>query len=431
MGSFNTSCFVSRQTIAPSELCWVLPIAQQHGFNEVEVLTSKGAKKLRSYTDSNCYADRYWAPAGNFLQARYADYGAFELCDTPVNLRRLLAFLRVALTTTPAVKEGSNPYHEKAYDLAKFMAEKAPELLTHLQDSSESAPALDPAKSFEQANQCWDYVFEASRSGRLFQASVFGTLRPLAFAVMHDAAYHALIEAATTQEPGRYSGYSLEEGFKRLVMVSREGTECALKRYREEKADFTGDYAQAITQWLFKENVRQALLELGRGPASAQAELSEDLVHCLDPNVAENDLFEAVKPTLEVLYAHVGLEHLNLHYEPMVYAGQDYDNEIGMAYAALVQKVSKQVSRSTLHNAFGPALPYQVKAGSQDALDALVKRANQHDGYLEVISTRPSEDGTGLLAHIECPFEGEDLHDLLNAHAEHHGQTPAMSITLA
>lgn len=47
MGSFNTSCMVSQQTIVPHAHAVILPISQQATYNPVELI--KGGKELSQY----------------------------------------------------------------------------------------------------------------------------------------------------------------------------------------------------------------------------------------------------------------------------------------------------------------------------------------------------------------------------------------------
>ena len=52
LGSFNTSCCASRQTIAPGDKCWIIPISQQGTFEPVRLM-HKGKKLLCSGRSEN------------------------------------------------------------------------------------------------------------------------------------------------------------------------------------------------------------------------------------------------------------------------------------------------------------------------------------------------------------------------------------------
>ncbi len=405
MGSFNTACFVSRQTIATGDACKVIPIRQAHTYREVE--TSFGGKnaQLWGHCHSTCYPDRFWAPIGGFFDAVYDDYGRFTLTDNVNNRLLIWAFLTEALQQVPVVAVGENQSHEIPCDLRAFMASTTPQLLAELSPQRRvEAPALAQAPSdvaadseqlWEQSLKCWDYLWEVARESRLVWACGH-VLRPAGFAVMHTVAYAELVVISGTARGYRGESYAMRDFFGRALESVKTwstaraapfskapsaqrnfGLEAyfAANKFRDAMAVFGGN----LNYRLMGED---SLLETAFG-AYLEGKLSDD------------ELFESMKPAIEVRYACSALEGLNLHFEPMVYASQDYHNDVGESYAQLVDVVQAKVTRGRDVHYYGAFNGYQVLVKDAAVFKALAERVPDYDASLHLLSTESHPELNG------------------------------------
>lgn len=343
MGSFNTSCFVSRQTIAPGDSCMLLPIVQQSTFNPVELLYAGKADPQYGPCNSTCYPNRFWRPVGSYLEVEYSDYGRFVVRDTALNRFRLKQFLREMLRSSPAVAAGENKSHDVPFDLAAFMAENAAELHAHLTErESDTAAGYDADVLFQQCLACWDYVYAVGQEQRLFWLSPQGNPRPLNFAVMHRVAFDELVASTSASVDLRNNSLDMRALFGRaLAQVSaqlKEQDATAKSEFVVER-NFTQKYFAFET---FREEFRAVGSPTLRIPA--ETVMRNAFHQYLDGKLTEDRLFEILEPWLQERYAYAALEQFNLHFEPIIYTPQDYDNEIGDAYTKFVAKINASVT---------------------------------------------------------------------------------------
>jgi hypothetical protein len=64
-----------------------------------------------------------------------------------------------------------------------------------------------------------------------------------------------------------------------------------------------------------------------------------------DKVITEDEFFEVVQPMLDTRYIMAGLESMNLRIESVVTTGQDYENELGKAFAKFVRSTSSVVTK--------------------------------------------------------------------------------------
>lgn len=339
MGSFNTTCFASQQTIAPGDVCVVVPIIQRSTYKPAEGTFRGQPVRLHGITSSTCYPTAFWRPAGGFFDATYDDYGRFTLLESPANLRRLVSFLRYVLGNTPKVELGENQYHDLAFDFPAFLAEKAPELdawLATERNKKQGQEPYDAALLFKQAHECWDYVWEVGAEHRLFATSYGGNLVPLEFAVMHRAAYDVLVAQAEDMRGWDDAPMQQRVFFDRLFDKAASHSNI-------------GDEPAMQAVW-FNSSLRQELQAMGHFEGISypdESELLRDVSRdFLAGKLDKDQLFELLKPQLDARYAITSLLALNIKVTPMVYAGQDYDNAIGRNYAKFIRAASAAVNRS-------------------------------------------------------------------------------------
>lgn len=338
MGSFNTTCFASQQTIAPGDGCYVFPVLQQSGYRPVELVRGEQTLALYGITSSTCYSNAFWRQAGPMLEAVYSDYGRVTLADSRRNRYGLYAHLRFLLASAPRVLPGENQYHDKPFDLPAFIDAQAPITRDKLKgkvENGDEGGVDDGASAWSQAVKCWDYAWEAASEHRLFASNSFGVLRPLQYAIVHRVAYEELLKLASKLLD--FEGNPLEPAafFDRACAAA----EAACTVYADE-GERRG--------WTFSAAFRDCLVQLGGSGCArypGESQLVSFLCHAYAlGHLSKDQFFENVRPVLDELSVTAGLELMNLKVQPMVYAGQDYSNELGRTYADFIARTSKRVS---------------------------------------------------------------------------------------
>lgn len=353
MGSFNTTCFASNQTIAPSDECVIVPIVQQAGYQPVEVSAGETSHSLYGITASTCHPDAFWSPAGGFVEGRYHDYGQFELSDTPANRFSVLGFIGWLLNTAATTQAGQNECHDLPFDLPGFLAQEAPLLQQLLRPTTTGDAAIvDGDAFFAQLVKTWGYIWEVASEHRLFAKTASGVLRPVQFSVMHKAACDELIRVVEARHS--WDGQPLDRrSFFERALAQFDASDAAFdERIRKATAD-APDARERFEQVRIFFKVTKFSDALARMGSSAGMNLPEEqeTFHALLPayaagDLTAQDLFEALRPLLDRRYVLAGLDVLNLRFAPQVYADQDYSNETGGLYADFVQATRTAVDRT-------------------------------------------------------------------------------------
>ncbi len=435
MGSFNTACFVSRQTIASGDACMVTPIMMQSTYRPVELTYGEETSQQYGPCSSTCYPTRFWKPVGSFFEAEYDDYGRVTLTDSKVNRFRLKEFIREALQMTPVVAQGENQYHDVAYDLVKFMTEKAPALLAYLTAKrGEELPAYDGDLFFAQGVACWEYIYEVAQEQRMFWRDYKGVMRPMNFAIMHRAAFDGLVAMTNAWVGWDKESYEMRTFFDRALGEAKQRM-AELDAEAEGASDMNEKQRKHMRKYFAFDRFREAMRRVGGSEGSSYP--SEHVVYMeasdayLDGKLTDDQLFDIMKPWLEIRYACSGLEALNLHFEPIVYASQDYSNEIGDSYAKFVAKVNAQVTRGRNVHHYGEPKDYRFTVSDPEVLKLLGKAAREYDGYWELVAVRPDPDREGCSqVDFQCSLEMEDLQEMLKTFADDNADERVLQDTL-
>jgi hypothetical protein len=336
MGSFNTTCFASGQTIAPGDRAFIMPILQASGDDAVEMAYGGKQYSLYGIANSTCYPHAFWEPYGGFLEGTYDDYGEFELVDTPINRARLLQFIADLVKKSAVVREGENECHDIPVILAYYVEEQTP--LVHAALAGSHQAALDrhagSTALLHEMKGAWNYAREAACEHRLFAVNYQGEVRPLQFSVMHGVAFDGLT--------ARYASYKRECFDNALDAIQGQPGPEALAQVSDP------ELLEALTYMRSMKFMRH-FERLGRFEGLSYPGEAAAIEEALDAYGAgrldAEGLFAALEPLLDARCVIQGLDNLNLKFSPQVYAGQDYRNEIGRGYAAFVQATSEGVSK--------------------------------------------------------------------------------------
>jgi hypothetical protein len=313
----------------------VLPIRQKSGYDLIDMQFRGERHQQPKLASTSCYPSCFWRPVSLWVEAEYYDYGRVTLRDTQCNRQRVVDFLTYCLANTATVTQGDNQYHDLPYDLTAFMAKETPELAAWLTNTTTSS---DADHLWGQAVQAWDYIWEVASKYRLFGVTENdGNLRPVQFALMHRAAYDELVTQAEGQ---RY--------FDNPHMKMREVFDRALTKAKDRIGNKLP--SEAHDRWYFNHAFMDELRYIGYFEGMSYPGEEGGMAVYLDAHlngkINVESLYDQLKPWFEARYVTSGLEALNLKFLPMVYAGQDYANEIGRNYARFVRGTSAVINKA-------------------------------------------------------------------------------------
>lgn len=338
MGSFNTTCFASGQTIAPGDPGFLLPIIQASGYDPVE-LTHNGKKQsLFGIACMSCYPHAFWEPFGGFIAGTYDDYGEFNIADTPMNRARLVSFIADLVEKSAVAEEGPSPAYDIPFRMAVYIADQKP--LLHAGLAGHHQAMLDEhansAEFFNELLGAWAYARQAACEFRLFAAADYhGGLRPVQFAVIHGDAYNGLV--AMCAKTKRKSFDSAVAAVQEVLTEMKEAMAAGETR-RAEMSSWRR--SSVFMRFIQRIGSYEALVYPGEA-AVVEAALEAYSAERVDVE----GLFAMLEPMLDARCVMDGLGRLNLKLSPQVYAGQDYRNDIGTQYAAFVQATSVAVNQ--------------------------------------------------------------------------------------
>lgn len=408
MGSFNISCFASRQTISEGEPCRVIAIRQAAGFNPVSLEFGGTSFQRYGVAASTCGPDGFWEPVSGFFKATYADYGRVIPELDGASRAKMAAFFEDLRNRAAEVLPGANPRHEPAFNLTDFMVKQAPCFLP-----TPGRPLVEDLPESEEMDErylaCWDYIWETAQTNRLFRVNHSGELRPVLFAAIHEEAYQALVDLASRATT--YDGLSMEpsEYFKRLLTEAHE--HAAVRLFPEIEGN------PRMLAFHLSSCLRDGIKALTDISASRVVELHgfrRALLAHLENEISEEALIEVASKLMEPFYALSGMGRLNLKFSPVEYAGQDYRNELGKEYAEFIALTTRRVTRSGEAARYGKHNDYTFVCKNQATLDRILAEHRNWDMAIEVISASKTSVAkgapfAGLLVQVSATAEEEDF----------------------
>lgn len=421
MGSFNMTCIASQQTIAPGDLCRVLPILQQSSYQDIAIRRGEEAEKTLGVTHSTCYYDSFWQPVGSFIQATYADYGRVELeLDEQMRVNVMNLFKEVH-SRAWQTEQGENRSHDLAFDFSAFIAEKAPGVKAVLTDRNAPTEWRDGALD-EELTACWGYMWEVGQKQRLFMSDYKGRARAFNFALVHEEAYAEMLSMVSSGTD--WHGNSNEPAAYLRRVIAEDDPYDIVNGGKPAQDDRYFAYA-------LSSRIRDAFSRADGAGQSVGSPLG-GIVYNLANAFSEGDLsieelVAQCRPMLEDRYVLAALNNMNLRLVPVVTSGQDYDNSIGQGYSKFVDTVSAKVTRGRLLHMYGEFQPYTLQAASQAQVDALVTLIPECDGAIENVVVTPGTDGA-LNVQFDCTHDLDTLREILTDELEDGGELMAQTI---
>jgi hypothetical protein len=421
MGSFNTTCFASNQTIAPNELCRVMVISQNATYSPVALTQDDKDFELYGVSSSTCYANAFWEPVTSFLPAKYDDYGRVELLlgeHAMANRTRaqMLHLFHALLSSCPKTKKGENSCHDLDFNFGEFLEGQAPTVRQLLAENQLAKVLKDVPEGLDgELLACWEYMADRMHEHRLFFRKAGRVVRPMQLAILHEHAYQSLVAEAATYKT--WDGQSKEQTavLARMLASARKRSEGSLD------LDIAPDRVPIYKAFRMAEVLREALSDAG-GDVRYYSSHENSILNSLGAGLVlgrhtDEEAMGILRPLLDDRYALAALSGLNLHLAPMSYAGQDYSNEEGQRYARFVADVSHKVTRSSMEQTFGPFQTYTLKVTDPKVMDELSALAKESwDARLGVQSVTLDLYGSNAqyLALFECTLDLDDLLETLS-----------------
>lgn len=334
MGSFNTACFATRQTITPGDEVVLIPISQNTSGKPINIFQSDG-KKLQVFGcfDTTCYPTAFWDYYGLFLTGVYDDYGRFEINREPENIKRLKSLLISLKTDLFQTELGENEYHD--------LAVRTPDVS---EDTIEDKVISE-----------WEELHNGIFQGRAFIKKFFGQPAQFSLAVILKVTYDELIKMMKNQK--LYSGAKCSvEGLAIETFQSQNRCMGSFKGLEDPVSELVNFFARSI-----KSAPRRiiggiscfGLEDLDESPISD--EQLHELITAYHEFINSNEenvqimvpiIKKIIGWQLENFIAHMALSELEIRIEPTYYVGQDYDNSIGKKFKKLVSAVSNAHSKA-------------------------------------------------------------------------------------
>ena len=381
MGSFNTACFASQQTISPNEDARIIFLIQSRSYSPVDLTFGDATHKAYGVASSTCYAEAFWQPVGVFLEATYEDYGKFSIKKTPHTRAALAHIIGRLLESGLNASECENSSHDIPFNLASKLTECSAAFQASVQPRKfdAAAPVYFTEEFDSDLDLIWAYVEEVLSENRVFMMDYSHVVRPVALGVLCESAYHGLIKAKETEYSYRGEPNDMDSYVKRAVSELEE-------RLATLKKDDDGFHKS----WLISDGLRSMTERISRSMRQSTCFISDFVDAAVAEKLTTAELIEkvlpSIKPALQDMFAVGGLEEFNVRFSPMVYAGQDYSNELGKAYAKFVQEVSTQVSRVNLVRCYGEFAVYQFEVSAEFDSAALQDECRERDFALFVLS---------------------------------------------
>lgn len=329
MGSFNTQCFASLQTIATGDPCYIIPIKKTMGYEPVKLskeynvwvkseksTEEKIVKEFASFSFCNttCYTTAFWQPVGHTISCKYDDYGKVMIDDIEINKQRIRDIFKSFMNKDAFYKteQGENKFHEQAFDSSKFNAE-------------------DPIGSLERM---WDVIQEY----RVFVTHYLGQPTQFQFAIVSKYAYDNLVNHIEKRENWNDESNDIEKKLERIIKNLKE-CDCFPDDIHDERK--IRSYQHGRLKRVFDNHFNNS-----EGFTISSEDSKYNVIEeFMDTRTLTDESKGIIREYIKEMYFYSALNSLNIKLGPIVYASQDYTNDIGKEYADFVKKTSDQISK--------------------------------------------------------------------------------------
>lgn len=328
MGSYNASCFASKQVIGPRAKCYVLPILQARTYTEISMDFDGKTLSQFGIANATCYPNAFWEPFGAFIEGTYDDFGQISLKKSAVNCARLVQFISDLCESAPVVHAGENTSHDHPFNIKEFVADNTTVLQEVLKGDDPDTKQLGAL--FSDCETVWDHIYYIAQEQRLFASDYNRNVRVLQFAMMHSAAFGNLL---TMVSADKLKAHIVEKMLSSLERV---------EKYKGVDKDLFGFALEGCVS-----RAVQGIGDFGGNRFPGEEEQAKrilsDYVH---DKMTTEDATNALGVVLNDRLIARALSWINLPYSPMVTAGQDYSNDAGKMYADFITQTVDKVSKN-------------------------------------------------------------------------------------
>ncbi len=286
MGSFNSQCFISRQILSSYDGAYIVPIIQ----NPKTIINKIDNNSIINYFNTpDNYSDSEFVLYSYLISCTYDDYGRYDINETENNKTSLKHLFDNLYQELADIEESEGDRNPKSFKIRKV---------------------YNPSQSYSIKKLIG--IFNVLVNEDLF----------------HDQKLFIVKEKKVlSMNISSISKYTLEYAQK--------------TKYKFE------DY---YNKFNFKEKTVKDFISLNGLIKNVKIDLFEDLILEKEIediiNKEEENKIEKIKEKLEnriniYLLKNV-MKEFNIVTEPVIYSGQDYDNETGRVYYNVLNSIKKQ-----------------------------------------------------------------------------------------
>lgn len=345
MGSFNLQCGITKQTINDDDRVFIGLAVRNSGYGSV-IISSKnrdGTEDTIDVSPSPSITTPRWETLSVFIEATAQDYGKFDIEDTLRNRLALGGLLNQMSKSTPAAKSDNDRDVFNPTDLG------LPEIAEKLRALTTAGTFLDmdnleAVELFNDMRELFGKVLDAANDGLCFYPSINRTYEPVQLCCIHGHAYDAMNTMA-------------DKPFESWMDTYKDKLLARPERKIRFKQQLACDNARPLDTFDLASNAIEVINEIEGGSGVGRNHIPiinpiEWMVNKAtlpsamdDPAILSEAIINSLGPIVEDGKVFSVMEYMNLRLEPVVYAGQDYQNDIGRAFMGLVQQVSTQIDK--------------------------------------------------------------------------------------
>ncbi len=333
MGSFNTTCFVSHQSIIRGDKVVILPLIKQKTYDKValKIKTHDGIINVEhyGYSNSTCYPTAFWGYFGPIIHAKYDDYGRFELENSKSNIINVVKFFNDLVDKICDIKKDENKSNESSFVFSEIYNAKI-------------------EYTFNELNQIWNKIWEIFQQSRLF-ASERNEPQSVAFAVMHEVTAKYLIDSHKNLKNWDKQSLEIKSYFHTYIN----------NQYKKMKEPMDENMASFHQVYMILNTMRLDAFYIGENEGTyipLYYSTSKDVNHKFAnfikdnpdlksiPKKFTNELFKDFESQIKHRYIASGLRNLNIKLTPIISADQDCSNLAGNQYLQMIEAINKKVN---------------------------------------------------------------------------------------
>jgi len=263
----------------------------------------------------------------------YGDFGRGELVASDSNRLWLSALYDALLGDATITEAGSNEFHQHPFDFRRFVLERGLVPQTDARRPSQGQTPLSDAEFFRQAKIWWDELMKVMWEDRVFmRAPATKRPRPFTFAVLHGDAAEQLWQLEREARDGRNRLQPLTFFARALSVAHTVARKLASQGHSYER---TAAYVLRSQLELLADDLRYV-------PGAIQV-VSGRLDRVSAESKDPEQLFPLFRAYVEFGYLLRGLDAVGITIKPRVFAGEDFDNSKGRAFAKFVGETSIRV----------------------------------------------------------------------------------------